>query len=138
MTVDLFFENQLYMMKKLLNYKVDFVMIGGHILNYYELNNPKRDLVLLLKPTNENKLKYLTMMQNIHFDKKSIAIVESLDFTKPGLFCLGDGPKRVVFITHIRDESYEEIDKKKIITYIKGMFIPVLQLNPHKLAGVLN
>ena len=70
---------------------------------------------LWLKSTEENKSKFIAMLEKYDFNKEGIEYVKSLDFSKAEVFCIGQVPIRIDFLTQISGVDYEKADKGKII-----------------------
>ncbi len=136
--MDLFYEPHRLLLKKLLDFEVEFILIGGYAVNYHGFSRPTGDIDLWLKPTDTNKDKLLLVLETYHFTQESIDNFKTIDFSKPEVFCMGEIPIRVDFLTQITGVSYEEADKEKIIGNIDGMNIPVLHLNHLVLSKITN
>lgn len=136
--MDIFYEPHRILLAKLIEHRVDFIMIGGYAVNFHGFSRPTGDMDIWLKPNAENKIKLLEMLKTYHFNKESINYIESLDFSKAEVFCMGEAPVRVDFLTKISGVEYETADKEKIIADIEGMKIPILHINHLVLSKMSN
>lgn len=136
--MDIFYEPHKKMLKTLVDFKVDFILIGGFAVNYYGYNRPTGDMDIWLKPTNENKLKLINALQQFGFNKDSIDYVSSLDFAKPEVFACGEPPVRIDFLTKISGIDYNEADSQKVLAPMSDIQIPILQLHHLVLSKISN
>ena len=49
------------LLKKLLESKVDFILIGGYAVNFHGYNRPTGDMDIWLRPTNETRDKLVQL-----------------------------------------------------------------------------
>jgi hypothetical protein len=130
--MDLFYKPHKDILQKMLFFNVEFIMIGGYAVNYQGFSRPTGDLELWIKPTNDNKEKLLEMLKVNKFNKESIEYINSVDFTKPEVFCMGEPPTRIDFLTKITGFEYEVANKEKIIEVFEGMNITSKSFNTFK------
>lgn len=136
--MDLFYEPHRIILKQLLENHVEFIMIGGYAVNYHGFNRPTGDLDLWLKPTEENKIAFIKMLEKSGFDREGIEYVKSINFKEAEVFCIGEVPVRVDFLTKISGVNYEDADKEKIIASVEGMQVPILHLKHLVLSKLSN
>ncbi|CAN5562276.1 hypothetical protein BH23BAC1_BH23BAC1_40780 [soil metagenome] len=127
--MDLFYDPHREILKKLLENKIEFIMVGGYAVNYYGFNRPTGDLDLWLKPTEENKNKFILLLEKMAFEKEGIKYIKSLNFSEAEVFCIGEVPVRVDFLTQLSGVKYEEADKEKMVAEVEDMKIPVIHLD---------
>lgn len=113
--MDIFYEPHRIILKQLLENNVEFIMIGGYAVNYHGFNRATGDLDLWLKPAEENKASFIKMLEKTGFDKQGIDYVKSINFNEAEVFCIGEVPVRVDFLTKISGVTYEDADKKKLL-----------------------
>jgi hypothetical protein len=127
--MNLFIEKHQDLLKELLLYKVDFIVIGGYSVIFHGYARSTGDVDLWLRPDNVNKLKLLGVLKQMDFDEEDIQHIAELDFTKYIVFSMWDEPEKVDFLTRISMIEFEDADKRKIIADIDDIKIPFLHLN---------
>ena len=113
----------------LINSKVDFLLIGGYAVIYHGYVRTTGDMDVWLKPDNENKIKFLSVLEKHLTDKKGIEKVKKLDFTEVVAFHIGFPPEKIDFLTKIAGINFNEAFSHKASLPIQGHQIPVLQLH---------
>lgn len=124
--MNIFLEKHQQLIKDLLEAGVDFILIGGYAVIYYGYGRSTGDMDLWLKPTNENKIKLLSLLKKEGFREDDIKYVENLDFTKHLAFHFWEKPERVDCLTHISGVKYDEAEEQKEIADIEGMNVPFI------------
>ena len=127
--MDIFFEPHRQILTALQQFDVRFILIGGYAVNFHGYNRTTGDMDLWLQPVEENKEKLLAMLQQLGFDKESMEYVQSLNFSDPQTFSMGEPPAQIDFMTRITGVEFDEADKEKILADVDGIKLPVLQLN---------
>ena len=67
--------------QKLIICDVEFLLIGGYTVNYYGFARYTGDLDFWLKPTNQNKIKFLRAIELLGSNKEDIEHLRAYDFT---------------------------------------------------------
>jgi predicted nucleotidyltransferase len=127
--MNIFVEEHQEILKQLIQAEVDFLLIGGYAVIYYGYRRTTGDLDLWLRPTNENKLKFLKALELSDFDDETLAAVGEFDFEQMLTFTIGEEPMKIDFLTKVSGVSYETADKNKVLGEIDGLEIPVVHLN---------
>lgn len=127
MTVFLYEEHK-WILKKLIESDIRFLVIGGYAVNFHGYNRATGDLDIWLSPDNETKDKLLNLFKTEGVTDESINNVKQFDFTKPALFYLGQIPLRVDFLTFISGVNFNKAFEKKDILALDEMMIPVIDL----------
>lgn len=127
--MDVFFEPHRILLQALLDFNVDFIVVGGYAVNLYGYNRPTGDMDLWLNPTVINKQKLLKMLHQNGFDNDSLAYIYSVDFTKPLVFSIGEAPLKIDFLTQVNLVEYDKANAQKNIVNIDGLSIPFIHLN---------
>ena len=109
--------------------KVDFLLIGGYAVIYHGYGRSTGDMDVWLKPDNENKLRFLAVLEKHLTDKSGIEKVKTLDFTSVVAFYIGAPPDKVDFITKIAGAKFDEAFSHKALLPIQNYQIPVLHFN---------
>lgn len=136
--MDIFFEPHIELLKRLQEFKVEYILIGGYAVNYHGFSRPTGDLDLWINGTDENKLKILQVLDLYKFLPESINHIRNLDFSKPNVFSFGEVPIRVDFLTKISGITFEDANKQKVIGELNGLQIPVLHFNHLILSKISN
>ena len=127
--MNLFIEEHQHLLKKLLDAKVDFIIIGGYSVIFHGYRRTTGDIDIWLKPDNDNKHKLLHVLRELGFDDADIKEVAAIDFTQHMVFSIGEEPEKVDFLTRISLVEYDNADKQKITADLDGLLIPFLHLN---------
>jgi hypothetical protein len=112
-------------LKALLNYNVEFLLIGGYAVNYHGFGRPTGDLDIWLRPDDGNRTKCIAAFKELQFDDKSISEIEQLDFEKAQVFFLGEEPLRIDFLTRVNLMKFEEAWRKGIYFLFQTFLFPL-------------
>lgn len=127
--MDVFFEPHQQLLQALIDFEVEFMLIGGYAVNLYGYNRPTGDMDLWLNPSAENKYKLLKMLEHKEFDDESLHYISSADFSKATVFSMGDAPLKIDFLTHVNLLNFDAAYLNKNLVEIDGMKIPFIHLN---------
>lgn len=117
------------LLRKLIELKVEFILIGGYAVNFHGYNRTTGDMDIWLKPDNENKSKFIKFLNSEGFDSESLTKISSIDFTKHAAFHIGEEPLQVDFVTIISGVTFAEAEEKKKQLPFEGMHIPFLDFD---------
>ena len=126
--MNIFIEEFRNVLKKLLEYKVDYMLIGGYAVNIYGYNRVTGDMDIWIKPDNNNKLLLLDSMAAMGFDEEGINAIKSWDFTQAQIFNIFEKPQQTEFMTHISGIKYEEAKLTAIEVNVDGLTIPLIHI----------
>jgi len=90
--------------------KVQFMLAGGFAVNYHGYNRSTSDLDVWVKPIDENKQNIKNALKKLKFPNGQIALIDSLDFTKPFTFKIGAEPVDIDVFNHITGVNYKEAE----------------------------
>lgn len=127
--MNLFSDNHQELISNLLKHEVDFIIIGGYSVIFHGYARTTGDVDIWLKPTNENKEKFLLVLKTMDFFEADIQEIANLDFTNTLVFAMGEEPEKAEFLTQISLVNFEEANKRKVIAEIDGLEIPFLHLD---------
>lgn len=96
------------MLFQLMEFDVDFMLIGGYSVIYYGYSRGTEDMDIWVKPDNENKLKLLNTFRKIGINEKDLTSLEKLDFTVPNVFFVGKKPLKIDFLTHVEGVVWDD------------------------------
>lgn len=126
--MNIFYEDALLILRKMLEKQVNFILIGGYAVNYYGYNRVTGDLDIWLKPNNDNKVLLVSGLAELGFDRSGLDIISSCDFTKPQMFHIGNQPDKTDFMTFISGVKYEEGNKLALNTVIDGLPLKMIYI----------
>ncbi len=113
----------------LMDAKVDFILIGGYAVIYHGYVRTTGDMDVWLKPDNENKNRFIAILEKYLIDKSGIGKVRKLDFTEVVAFHIGTPPDRVDFLTKMSGIKYDEAFSHRNFFQLREHQIPILNLN---------
>jgi len=125
--MDILLEEHKRFLWLLLKYKVEFILIGGYAVIYYGYERGTADMDLWLKPTNENRDKFIAAMLEHGISDETTNALQKMDFTTAKVLTIGNKPSQIDFLTKVQGVTYEEADKEKRILPMKDWSIPVIQ-----------
>lgn len=114
---------------KLLQSKVDFILIGGYAVIYHGYGRTTGDMDVWLRPDNGNRDKLVPVLESLGILSEDIVQIKSVDFTQALAFHIDEPPRRVDFLTKIVGLTYEEADKKKVFLPLGNFQVAVLHLD---------
>lgn len=112
--------------EKLLQNKVEFLLIGGYAVNYYGFNRYTGDMDFWINPTEQNKFLFLNALRAMDCSIKTIEAIDKLKFPVPEVFSLNDPPLRIDFLTQVNLVKFEEAWPKKKVLKISELELPVV------------
>jgi predicted nucleotidyltransferase len=127
--MNLFIESHQQLLKKLIENKVDFIIIGGYSVIFYGYQRTTGDVDIWIKPDNSNKEKLLPVLEYLGIAEEDIQQIARLDFSKHLAFSFDNEPEKIEFLTRINLVEYDEADKMKVVADVDGLQIPFLHLN---------
>jgi predicted nucleotidyltransferase len=110
----------------LLSHKVDFLLIGGYAVNYYGFGRYTGDIDFWLRPTNENKAKFVEVLKVLSNNIPLIDYANNLDFTKEQVVQIGKVPHRIDFLTKVNLVEFNEAWEKRRLIPLKGKMLPIV------------
>jgi predicted nucleotidyltransferase len=127
--MNIFLEAHRVVLQKLIEKKVDFMLIGGYAVNYYGYNRATADMDVWIKPDNANKLLLLEALSALDFDEEGMAEIKSWNFAKPQKFHLFPKPFQTEFMTHISGVKYHDAKEIAVKADIDGLMLTVIHIN---------
>jgi hypothetical protein len=117
------------LLRRLIDFKVDFILIGGYAVNFHGYNRVTGDMDVWLKPDNDNRARFIAFLKEDGFDEESLIRISETDFTKHSTFHIGEKPLQIDFITIISGVSFAEADQRKQLLPFENIAIPFLHLD---------
>lgn len=127
--MNIFYQEHKLILQKLLEIKVDFVLVGGYAVIYHGYNRLTGDMDIWLKPDNDNKKLLTEALLQLRFDDAGLAIINSWDFSKPQVFHIGEEPERTDFMTHLSGVKYETVKQNAALANIDGLPLHIIHVN---------
>ena len=115
--------------EKMLRCEVEFMLIGGYAVNYYGYGRYTGDMDFWLKPTNDNKLKFLETLKLLGRNAEDIDELKKYDFTQAQVIAIGELPLRIDFLTKVNLVNFDEAWEKKNFLPINNFQLPVIEYN---------
>jgi hypothetical protein len=125
--MDILFEEHKKFLMLLLKHQVEFMLIGGYAVIYYGYERGTADMDIWLKPTNENRDKFLIALKEHGIGSESLTVVSRMDFSDAQVLSLGDKPNKIDILTKVQGLTFDEADKEKKMFPLKDQFIPIIQ-----------
>ena len=125
--MDILLEEHKKLLLLLLKHKVEFMLIGGYAVIYYGYQRLTSDMDIWLKPTNENRNKFLAVLHEKEIMQEDIDAISKMNFTEIQVLNLGEKPNKVDFLTKVHGLAFEEADLQKVYFPLKDKQIPIIQ-----------
>ncbi len=113
----------------LIDAKVDFLMIGGYAVIYHGYGRTTGDMDIWLRPDNENKIRFLAVLEKHLEDKSGVEKIRRLDFTEVIAFHIGSPPDKVDFLTKMAGVKFDQAFSHHSFFQLQDHRVPVLHLN---------
>jgi hypothetical protein len=113
----------------LVKHQVDFIVIGGYAVIYHGYERTTGDMDLWLKPSNENREKFIRALTEYGVIKEHLQKINTLDFAQPQVLHIGEKPNQIEFLTFTQGLNFEEAYQKKENLDLEGKQIPILHLS---------
>ncbi|MDB5284882.1 MAG: hypothetical protein JWO06_3957 [Bacteroidota bacterium] len=113
----------------LLDESVDFLLVGGYAVIYHGYVRSTGDMDIWLRPTNENKEKFVKAMTRVDIHPDDLLYIQAMDFTNVIVFHFGDPPERLDFLTRMVGIDFDKAYEKRVFLKIGTYQVPVLHLD---------
>jgi hypothetical protein len=127
--MDIFLDDHKDFLMLLLKHEVDFMLIGGYAVIYYGYERTTGDMDIWLKPSNENKIRFIEALRSYGINKNHLDAVNEMNFENTQVLHIGERPNKIDFLTKVQGLSYNEADVKKDLLPLKDKFVPVIDYN---------
>lgn len=128
--MQIFDDYTLQLLRTLNSFKVEYLVIGGYAVNFYGYRRTTGDIDLWIKPDNGlNKEKIISTFKKLEVDTIILEELIALDFSKHLVFCDGEEPFKIDFITYVSGVNFEEAWDKRVISKIDEIEIPFIHYN---------
>lgn len=125
--MDIFLDEHKNFLLLLIKNKVEFILIGGYAVIYYGYQRTTADMDIWLKPTNENRDKFIGALLEHGISESGTNAVSLMNFTEVQVMHIGEEPNKIDFLTKVQGLSFDDAYSKKVDLPLKDKFVPVLQ-----------
>lgn len=125
--MDIFLEEHKLFLLLLLKHKVEFILIGGYAVILYGYERGTADMDIWLKPSNENKERFILALEEHGIGETSLTQLSKKDFGEVIVMHIGEKPNKIDFLTKVQGLTYDDADKEKKMLTMKDQLIPVIQ-----------
>lgn len=126
--MNIFLDPHKHMLKQLIEFNVDFILVGGYAVNFHGYNRATGDMDIWLRPDNSNRQAFLELLKADGFDENSLNHVSQIDFTQAAAFHVGEKPLQIDFLTRLSGVIYDDAFQKKETLNLDDMKIPVIHI----------
>ena len=135
--INLFVKEHEEMLSALLKNKVAFMLVGGYAVIHYGYGRTTGDMDIWLKTGNENRDKLIQAFRDFNMSDDNIVVLQQMDFSNPlEVFYFGKEPRRIDFLTIIKNVSFEEAIQQVNYFEHENLRIPIIHYN-HLIASKL-
>jgi hypothetical protein len=113
----------------LAKHEVKFILIGGYAVIYYGYERTTTDMDIWLKPTNENRNKFIGALEEDNFVQSGLDDIHKMNFTKPQVLHIGKRPNKIDFLTKPYGLNFKEAAAKQVLLPLQDHHIPVLHFD---------
>ena len=92
--MDILLEEHKKLLLLLVKHNVEFMLIGGYAVIYYGYERLTSDMDIWLKPSNENRDKFIAALQEKGIMDEDINVISKMDFTEIQVLNLGEKPNK--------------------------------------------
>jgi predicted nucleotidyltransferase len=105
-------------------YEVQYVLVGGHAVNYYGYVRSTQDIDFLVMPSQENAQNIMKALSEFGFGSAGIP---QEYFEREGTAVhLGVEPNRIDLLTHLKGISYETVFKNRERVILDGITLNII------------
>ena len=124
--MDILLEEHKKLLLLLVKHNVEFMLIGGYAVIYYGYERLTSDMDIWLKPSNENRDKFIAALQEKGIMDEDINVISKMDFTEIQVLNLGEKPNKIDFLTKVHGLTFDEADLQKAYFPLKDKQIPII------------
>lgn len=124
--MDILLEEHKKFLLLLLKYNVEFIMIGGYAVIYHGYQRTTADMDIWLKPTNENRNKFINALQEHGISEHGLKVIALMNFEEIQVMHIGEKPNKIDFLTKVQGLSFDEANAKKVFLPLQDKKVPVV------------
>ncbi len=125
--MNILFEEHQEILEYFIRYNVDFLLIGGYAVNYYGYMRTTGDMDLWIRPSEDNKIKVLSALEDLGVDPSDVKLLAKQDFTKRLIFSVGTPPVKVDFITHVHLVKFSDAFEQSHLIDMDGLSFRIVR-----------
>lgn len=122
---------------KLIEGKVEFILIGGYAVIYHGYPRTTDDLDIWIRPDEINKERLLQVLAGEGIVEEDLKQLKALDFSIPQMFHIGEPPERIDFLTQTAGLNFPEAQRIQVYFQINDCLVPVLNVEHLIMAKLL-
>ena len=126
--MNIFLREQREFLIELIHGKVDFILVGGYALIFHGYVRVTGDMDVWLKPDNQNKEKFVNVLQKLGITEDSLLHIKELDFSQVVSFHIGTPPLKIDFMTSLSGLHYEQSRHNSVQFKFDEIEMPVISL----------
>jgi len=123
--VSLYSDEHIRLLKHLLEFKVKFILVGGHAAIYYGVNRNTGDLDILIEPTQENGLRLLDALKKVGLE---VPTINAREFETELVLSFGLPPDAVDILTFTPGIEFNSAFGNAQQIDFSGLKIPILDI----------
>jgi hypothetical protein len=127
--MDLFLEEHQNFLLLLLEHDVEFILIAGYAVIYHGYERTTADMDLWLKPSNENRNKFIEALKQHGVNQHLLKTIRKMDFTEPQVLYIGEKPNKIDFLTKLQSLDFEDVSSRKKYVSLGNSKVPVIHFN---------
>ena len=124
--MNIFNETHKRFLIELITNDVDFIIVGGLSVIFHGYVRTTGDMDLWVRPSNDNKIKLLAVLDKLNISTESLQKVDSKDFSEAIAFHLNQPPFKIECFTHISGLHYDEAAMRCEYLETENIKIPFL------------
>ena len=105
-------------------HRVEFVLVGGHAVNYYGYVRTTQDIDLLVYPSPENAQRMMAALSDFGFGEAEIPT--SFFESAGSAIHLGNEPNRIDLLTTLKGVSNDQVFKNKKRIHLESLEIDII------------
>lgn len=123
--MSLYSQEHLKLLRNLLEFKVKFILIGGHAAIYYGVNRNTGDIDILVEPTKENGQRLLDALRKMELEIPKISPEE---FQSELVLSFGLSPDAADILTFTPGIEFNSAFRNAQVIDFSGLKIPVIDI----------
>nr|NQU91143.1 nucleotidyltransferase [Bacteroidota bacterium] len=127
--MDILFKPHRELLFLLLDFNVEFIVIGGYSVIYYGYTRGTNDMDLWLEPDNNNKDKLIQALTKYGIRSSDLEKMNTFDFTKTNMFFIGKDPFRIDFLTKVQGVKWEDAIENVVKLEFNNHHIPIVSFD---------
>lgn len=123
--MSLYSEEHIRLLKHLLEFKVKFILVGGHAAIYYGINRNTGALDILIEPTKENGLRLLEALKKVGLE---IPPIDPKEFETELVLSFGLAPDAVDILNYTPGIEFNSAFQNALQVHFSDLKIPIIDI----------